>query len=234
MKAQQQPHWESEDYLKHLERRIDVAVNLSNRNSKNNGVKKRAERRNRKPATQIVEDTRQLESRWRSDKFAKRLDDQLDVSGVQANDLPKTLNKDQLDKFFKSLRVGIRMDAAARHAGLQTSQVNKWYDRGRVEAAGFYRQFYLDVEQARGTAEVTLVSRVIQAGQEPKYYRANLEILRTLEPGTYRQPSNNINVNAQAGVGINNSDSAGYVRALESVPDDEFEALAVEQEVDEE
>ena len=91
---------------------------------------------------------------------------------------PYKLTDEVRDRLLKALRVGCRVEAAARYAGISRRTFYQWLKWGRERKTKKLRNFYTLVQQARGNAEVHATAILHQA--MAKDWRAALAFLTRL------------------------------------------------------
>lgn len=77
---------------------------------------------------------------------------------------PTKLSDETLRKITNALRAGNYIETAARYAGIASSTLYEWLDRGERGERG-YVEFYEQVELARAEAEVSDVAHLRIAGK---------------------------------------------------------------------
>lgn len=102
---------------------------------------------------------------------------------IDLPDRPAVFTAASEELFFNAVRVGNRLQAACRFAGLSHKHVRDWLERGSLEATGFYASFHRKYEMALGTAEVTQQANIAKAAKDPKQWRAAAYLLRNRFPG---------------------------------------------------
>lgn len=73
------------------------------------------------------------------------------------------LNKERQARLCEALRAGNTRAAAAEYAGIGTSTLYRWLDRGEAQQRGAYRDFWDAVKKAEADAEVRNVALIQRA-----------------------------------------------------------------------
>ena len=82
----------------------------------------------------------------------------------------------------QGIESGLSYDQAATAAGITYSTFIKWKQKGESEEKGILFQFLQDIKKAEDCSKQVLLSRIKDAGKDPRYWQANAWILERRFP----------------------------------------------------
>ena len=82
------------------------------------------------------------------------------------------LTQERQDRMCEALRAGNTRAASADYAGIGTSTLYRWLDRGQTEEEGIYREFRDAVKKAEADAEVRNVALIQRAANNGTWQAA--------------------------------------------------------------
>ncbi|MDX8151102.1 hypothetical protein SK069_05820 [Patulibacter brassicae] len=97
---------------------------------------------------------------------------------------------DVAPEILRNLQACLPPDVACELAGVARSTFYDWLKRGREAKSGKYRQFALDVEQAKASAESRLVASIAAAAtnREKPDVKAAMFLLERMHPARWARP----------------------------------------------
>ena len=82
----------------------------------------------------------------------------------------------------EELADGATYEEAANAAGVSYVTFLSWKQKGEKDTEGPYLEFFNDIKRAEDCSKQTLLSRIKDAGKDPRYWQANAWILERRFP----------------------------------------------------
>ena len=101
-----------------------------------------------------------------------------------ANNKPyKLLDEDLTDRLLEAIRLGMYTEHACAYAGINSSTFRLWRKKAE-EGVEPYKSFWLQVNQAEGTAIIRRMARIEQAGKDG-HWQADAWVLERKYPDKF-------------------------------------------------